>query len=75
MAKCTMCGARSTHKLSIGISFLCPSWMDFINTLGEGNKRDLDLDRILGDFYINYDNQHEKNEKIYNITRLDSIID
>jgi hypothetical protein len=30
--------------------------MDFINTLGEGNIRDLDLDGILGDFYINYDN-------------------
>jgi hypothetical protein len=49
--------------------------MNFVNTLGEGNIRDLDLDKILGDFYINYDNQHEKNENIYNITRLDSLID
>ncbi len=70
-----MFGARSTHKLTIGRSFLCSCWMNFVNTLGEGNIRDLDLDKILGDFYINYDNQHEKNENIYNITRLDSLID
>ncbi len=29
----------------------------------------------LGDFYINYDSEHAKNEKIYNTTRFDSIID